>query len=360
MSAVHQFVPMLHEADAVGQHTQCLQDLLRAAGFESEIYVERDDPGTAGRTRSADAYRARPDDVLVYQLATASDMVPWLLEQPGRIVVNYHNVTPPALMAAWDNSLARLHVRAAGELAALATRAVLGIAVSEVNRADLHQAGFAATEVVPPLVPLVTDGSARTSGSVAAPAHSGRRQGGRWLVVGRLAPNKAVEDTMAALFVYRRRHDPGATLLVVGRPALAAYADALHAYRVELGLTSAVTFAGRVDEDRLRDAYRSADVLVVTSEHEGFCLPLVEAMSHGLPVVAYGAPGVREVLGDAGVLLDTKDPHRLADAVHGVLTDPDRRAELVAAGSRRLAALHLDTAGERMVDVLRKVASDPA
>ncbi len=353
--SIHQFVPMLHVGDAVGQHTLAIQRILRSRGIESEIYVELDDSETVGSTRPASTYADRPDDVLVYQFATASALADRLLATSGRLVVNYHNVTPPDLFAPWDNGLARHQVRAQQELAALADRAVLGVAVSEVNRADLSAAGFAATEVVPPIVGGLDVAALerRRSGPPAAGRRSAPRvSGARWLAVGRLAPNKAVEDTVAALLGYRARHDAAATLLVIGKPALSPYVDALHRYVADLGLADAVTFAGKVTDAVLADAYDSADVLVVSSEHEGYCLPVVEAMAHGLPVVAYREGALPEVLGDAGVLLDDKDPVVMADAIRAVQVDAVRRTALVEAGWRRLPALGLAGAGDRLVDLL--------
>jgi L-malate glycosyltransferase len=347
VSGIHQFVPMLHVGDAVGRHTVAVRSVLRQRGLASEIYVELDDPETTGETRPAAAYAAEASagDLLVYQFATASDLADLLAERPERLVVNYHNVTPPELFAPWDNGLARHQVRARSELARLARRACLGVAVSEVNRADLVADGFAATAVVPPVVELA---SADGPGARRSPPGTGAR----WLSVGRLAPNKAVEDAVAALFAYRCRIDPRAELVVVGKPALPVYSTALRRYAAELGLADAVHFRGRVGDRSLAEAYAEADVLVVTSEHEGFCLPVVEAMAHGLPVVAYRQGALAEVLGGAGVLLEEKDPLTVAEAVHRVLSDAGRRAELVAAGHERLAALRLDEAGPRLADLL--------
>ena len=352
--AVHQFVPMLHVGDAVGRHTLAVRDLLRARGVPSEVYVELDDPETVEQTRPASSYgrSARPTDVLVYQFATASDLVDRLMDRPERLVVNYHNITPPDLFAPWDNGLARHQTRALQELAELAGRATLGVAVSEVNRADLVRVGFDATEVVPPVVdlPAVDEPGARrrVSDGVDAP----RLQGARWLAVGRVAPNKAIQDAVAALLAYRARYDPTAELLVVGKAAVPAYVDAVHRYVADLGLVGAVRFAGKVSDDELAEAYRNADVLLVTSEHEGYCLPVVEAMARALPVVAYREGALPEVLGNAGVLLGSKDPVVIADAVHRVQADEPWRTALVNAGLARVPDLGLDTAGDRLVDVL--------
>jgi glycosyltransferase involved in cell wall biosynthesis len=350
---------MLHRGDAVGQHTLAVADQLRSAGVDSAIYVELEDPDTVHLTRLATDYpaTARPDDVLVYQFATASALADGLAGRPETLVVNYHNVTPPELLASWDNALARHQVEAQRELGRLAGRAVLGVAVSEFNRADLVAAGFVRTEVIPPVVGL--SAVARPVTELVAGDDRPRRLGARWLSVGRLAPNKALEDTLDALAAYRRRHDAEATLLVLGRPVLAPYTAALHRWAADLGLADAVHFAGAVSEDRLADAYRDADVLVVSSEHEGFCLPVVEAMAFDLPAVAYRQGAVPDVLGDAGVVVDDKDPVTVADAVARLQTDGRWRAERVAAGRRRLDALDLGTAGPRLVELLLAVAGAP-
>ncbi len=344
MSGVHQFVPMLHVGDAVGRHTAAVQSLLAVRGIRSEVYVELVDPETADRTRLAGDYEreAEPGDIVVYQFATASDLAEVLATRSETLIVNYHNVTPPDLFAPWDNTLARHQVRAMAELDLLSTRAALGVAVSEWNRQDLVAARYAATAVVPPVV------------TVPRPSRTSREPwagGGRWLSVGRLAPNKAVEDVLAALVVARTDDDPCAQLTVVGRPALAAYARALAAYAAELGIADAVTFSGHVDEAGLEAAYGAADVVVVASEHEGFCLPAVEAMARGVPVVAYREGALPEVLGDAGVLVDDKSPATIAAAVRALRDDPARREALVAAGRARVGALGLDRAGSDLVDL---------
>lgn len=351
MSGIHQFVPMLHVGDAVGQHTTAVQAALRARGVASEVYVELEDPETSARTRPARAYpgEAAPGDVLVYQFATASGLADWLCTRTEPLVVSYHNVTPPELFAPWDDGLARHQVRTMVQLASLAGRAALGVAVSRYNREDLVAQGYTATAVVPPAVDLPVGRAAGHGPDTGRPA---RRHGARWLAVGRLAPNKAVEDTIAALLAYRLRHDPDAELLVVGGTVVPAYTAALRSYAAELGLAGAVRFAGKVDDGTLAAAYESSDVLVVASEHEGYCLPVVEAMARDLPVVACRRGALPEVLGDAGVLLDDKDPVVMADAAHGLQVDGERRASLVAAGRRRLPELGLAGAGDRLADLL--------
>ena len=290
---------------------------------------------------------AERGDVVVYQFATASAMAPWLASRSETLVVNYHNITPPELMAPWDNHLALGQLRAQGDLRLLAPRATLAVADSAYNQAHLAAAGFTSTAVIPPSAALETTGTPVTGQRDAPPG-----SGARWLAVGRVSPNKALEGTIAALAVARAHGDPAATLLVVGKPATDSYVDALHRYVAELGLGDAVTFAGHARDQTVASAYAAADVLVVTSEHEGFCVPVVEALRAGLPVVAFDRGAVPEVLGGAGALVSDKDPYALAMAIADVLADAPRRAGLRDAGRRRLAELDLESAADRFVGLL--------
>ncbi len=372
MSGVHHFVPVLHRGDAVGRHTMRLRDATRARGLDSEIYVDTVDPQTADEVLPVLSYpdAAEKGDVVVYQFATASAMAPWLARRPETLVVNYHNITPPELMAPWDNHLALGQLRAQGDLALLAPRAALAVADSAYNEAHLVEVGFAATAVIAPSAALdAPPGAAGTppppppaAASDAVGAAAGRvdpepHAGGRWLAVGRVSPNKALEATIAALAVARGHGDHGATLRIVGKPATASYDAALRRYVAELGLADAVHFSGHASDASVSAAYADADVLVVTSEHEGFGVPVVEAMAAGLPVVAFDQGAIPEVLGDAGVLVADKDPYALAGSIDALLADFQRRRALSAAGRRRVRDLGLVTAADRFVDLLVPLAS---
>jgi glycosyltransferase involved in cell wall biosynthesis len=354
VSGVHHFVPVLHRGDAVGRHTLRLRDATRRRGLESNIFVDVVQDETADETLPAISYadQAHRGDVVVYQFATASLMAPWLAGRTETLVVNYHNITPPELMAPWDHHLALGQERAREDLAVLAPRTMLAIADSAYNETHLAEAGFAATAVVPPSAAVGDDVTPAPRRDAVAPPRPDTRAGAVWLAVGRVAPNKALEHTIAALAVARQRNDAAASLRIVGKPATDAYERALRRYVADLGLEDAVTFAGYATDAAVAAAYTTADVLVVTSEHEGFGVPVVEAMAAGLPVVAYDQGAVPEVLGDAGVLVSSHDPYALADAIGVLLADPTRRTSLAEAGRRRFAELDLPNAADRFVDLL--------
>ena len=357
MSGVHHFVPVLHLGDAVGRHTLRLRDATRRRGLESNIFVDVVQDETAEETFPAISYadRPHPGDVVVYQFATASLMAPWLAGRTETLVVNYHNITPAALMAPWDHHLALGQERASQDLAVLVPRTTLAIADSAYNETHLAEAGFVTTAVVPPSAAVGDDFTSTGSPESVRPGTPHERAGAVWLAVGRVAPNKALEHAIAALAVARESGDPGATLRIVGKPATDAYERALRRYVADLGLEHAVTFTGYATDAAVAAAYTAADVLVVTSEHEGFGVPVVEAMAAGLPVVAYDQGAIPEVLGGAGALVASHDPYALADAIGTLLADPARRSDLAAAGRRRLTELDLPNAADRFVDLLLAV-----
>jgi L-malate glycosyltransferase len=357
MSGIHQFVPMLHRADAVGRHTLRLREAITERGISSRIYVDRPHPETESWTRPYGEYpgEAEPGDVLVYQFATASSLAPWLARRPEALVVNYHNVTPPHFYAPWDNALARHQLLAEQQLRQLAPRAALGLAVSAFNEGELSAAGYARTAVVPPAAIVPTGPGRARAGAGGAPPGAGARPrgtGARWISVGRLAPNKGIELAVMALLVTRADRDAGASLQVVGRSAVSSYTSALERYVDDLGLHGIVRFTGGLSDADLVTAMTAADVLVMTSRHEGFGVPVLEAMSLGLPVVASDAGALPETVGDAGVVVDATDPWAVAGAAARVVADETLRASLQAAGARRLAELDLPSAADRAVELL--------
>jgi glycosyltransferase involved in cell wall biosynthesis len=160
---------------------------------------------------------------------------------------------------------------------------------------------------------------------------------------------------MKAFAVYRRVYDPGARLRIVGGSASHAYSTALEAFRSALQLEDAIDFTGNVSDSVKAAELEAADVYVSTSDHEGFGVTLLEAMHHGLPVVAYGSSAVPETMGDGGLCLPSKSPVTVAAAVHRVLTDAALRESLVAAGHRRVAHFDIEAGRKKLRAIIESV-----
>jgi len=356
VTAVHQFLSALLPRDATGAHALAVRAACRAAGWRSEIYVEAAHDELLHEATYFGRYpgRSAPGDVLVYHLSTASPIAALLAGRDETLVLDYHNVTPGCFYVDWEPETARRADLGRRQAAALAPRAALGIADSRFNADELVALGCLSTEVIPALSGISPEHwrAPRPAGGGATGGTGGRGSGAAWLFVGRLSPNKAQHRVVEALWWYRRLFDPDAHLDLVGAPVTPSYVAALVAFVAELGLEDAVRFHEGLSTDQLCRRYLEADVFVCLSEHEGFCVPLVEAMASGLPIVAYRATAVPETLGDAGLLVDTKRPATVAAAVARVLGDEMLQVRLRRAGQDRLDYLDPDAARSRFVEVL--------
>jgi L-malate glycosyltransferase len=355
MGACHQFVPAL-EPGAVGQHTLELQRTLRGAGIDSEVFAHIIDPSMAhlGRafTEYGTSFAGRRDDCLMYQFAIGSIVASFLRSRPERKALNHHNITPPEMLAAWEPAMVPGLRWGNRQLIELAASVDFALADSHFNRNDLWALGYRDIEVVPILLDL--DGFDReVDRDTQQRLERDRAQGGADLLfVGRIVPNKCQHDLIKALVVYRRTFDPQARLRLVGGATSDEYLRVLREYAAALGVADAVDLTGPVSAGALGAYYRSADVFVSASEHEGFCVPLLEAMHHGVPIVAFAAAAVPETLAGAGVLLDSKSPAMFAAAIHQVVSDPGTRRAMVEAGRLRLRDFDLETTRARFLDVL--------
>jgi len=357
VTAVHQFVPALLPRDATGDHTLALRDTFRAAGWESDIYVEAAHDELQHEATYFEKYpgRARPGDILLYQLGTSSPVAEFLLDRSEPLVLDYHNVTPASFYVGWEDHTTAKVTLAHEQVVSLAPRAVLGIADSAFNARELAALGCPATEVVPILVDLESEGGSADPRELARLA-ARHGEATVLLFVGRISPNKGHERLIETLWVYRHLYDPDARLHLVGPAVTPDYAAAVFDLADELGLAGAVHHGEGLSAGQLTAWYEDADIFVCLSRHEGFCIPLLEAMRAGTPIVAFDAGAVGETLGDAGILLPTTRPATVAAAVDRVRRDSDLARNLERWGRRRLDDFSPELTRQRFVEVLGRVA----
>ena len=358
MVAIHQFIPSYAPRDAIGTHSRHAGAILRGMGIDSSTWVAEARGVPRGEVRYfrdyAGAVRGEPT-WLLYQYSTGSSMIDFLKARPEGKLVNYHNVTPPEFFEAWEPLIVPELAEGRRQIGALAHVTDLAIADSTYNAADLAGAGYPRTEVVPILLDLDAmdaEVDVATEDRLRAAKDAG---GTDWLFVGRICPNKAQHEVVKAFAIYRRTYDPRARLHLLGTSSSHSYWTALRDFIDALGLRGAVELHGSVTDAEKAAFFRTADAFVCLSDHEGFCVPVVEAMHHGLPVIAYAAAAVPETLGDGGLLLQTKDPAVVAAAVHRATSDDAVRAALVAAGHARALDFALDRTRRRFEDAIRGV-----
>ncbi|MBM4268380.1 MAG: glycosyltransferase [Deltaproteobacteria bacterium] len=334
---IHQLLVSLEYADAVASHALATQRALRALGHESEIFVERHDPRMEAQCRSFEEIDESEGAATIYHHSFWSGPTrDRLLALRGRRAMIYHNVTPDHFFAGYAADLRDSARRAREALDELRTVIDVPIAVSQFNRAELLERGFADVEVLPMPVDLETLAKTPPDPDLMAALADGCVS---FLFVGRVAPNKRQEDVIRVFAWYNRFLERASRLILVGdAPELRDYAADLRELAREAGVADCVRFAGKVPLPELVAYYRSAHLFLCMSEHEGFGAPLVEAMSFDVPVLARDAAGVAETLGGAGVLLRERDVPRIAEKAHRVLADPTVRESILRGQRERLAA----------------------
>jgi glycosyltransferase involved in cell wall biosynthesis len=351
---VDQVIPSLASRDAIGVHTLNVRRALLDAGFDSEIYYWNSTPDMASAGHPVSALGRRAEGrALLYQASIGSPVFEVLLERGEPKLVNYHNITPAELFAGWEPDVAEETALGRAQLARLAPECELAIAVSRFNEEELRAAGYANTAVVPLLMDVTAGRTEPDRLTAARLAEEKSRGGTDLLYVGKISPHKAPHDLVKMLAVYRRLYDAKARLRLVGSPLGERYEPALLSFVDDLGLEDAVEVTGSLPPAELEAYWRAADVYVSASDHEGFCVPLVEAMGHGVPVVVYGAAAVPETVGGAGLVLPTKEPLRFAAAVARVVSDPELRARFAGAAATRVADLSPARSGARFVELVR-------
>lgn len=344
---VDQWTPDLRRGDAIGDSILLMRDAFRSWGHRSEVYSLTLSEDVAREARPfSDWAPSGPGDVVILHYAIASPLTAALREQAGRRVLIHHNVTPAAFFADWDPELARICQEGREQVASLRDHVDLALGDSEFNRRELEQIGFPRTGVLP--ICLDFD---RYRRQAANPVLLRELRDGmvNLLFVGRIAPNKGHDDLVRVAAYWKRFIGSNVRLVLAGslprretgegRPMPRHYFDGLQSFFYEQAMTPAeVLFLGHVDHDDLLACYRSAHVFLSMSEHEGFGVPLVEAMLMDVPVLAHRAAAVGDTLGDAGLQFEGKPIAEVAELAFLLANDEELRARVLAGQRRRLAA----------------------
>ena len=327
--AVHQVLATLGYGDAIGNEVLGIRRVLRGAGFRSHIYVQTADPRLEDATHDYRELRdeSRADNLLIHHFSLGSRASRVAFALPDRMLLLYHNITPPEYFIDLPTPLIQSCFEGRRELRAYVPRCDLALGDSEFNRTELTEMGFPRTGVLP-VVPDFTHLDGVPDRLLA------RGFDDAWtniLFVGRLMPHKRIDDLVRFFHVYRSTYNPTARLLLVGSHGgfetyLSAVAELIDGLRVP-----DVHIVGHVSNEQLTALYDVADVFLSASEHEGFCVPLVEAFHKRIPVVAFAAAAVPATMDGSGVLYDYKDPRHVAALLHTVVSDPAVEEEIVRA-----------------------------
>jgi L-malate glycosyltransferase len=333
---INQWVPAAHRGDAIGDSARRVRGILREQGHTSDVFALTIDDDLRSDVRPYDDPDAKRGEITIFHFALPSPMTEAFAALDGVRVLQYHNITPASFFAPYAPALFRLAALGRQELGSLVGRVDLALGDSEFNRQELESLGFGPTGVLP--IAVDTD---RIANAPRRPALEKILADGliNILFVGRIVPNKRIEDHIRLAEVYKRYVDSYYRFIFVGRydgvPSYYAQVRALISeFRM---LPDRFWFTGPVPDEDLGAFYRWADAYVSLSEHEGFCVPLVEAMAADVPILAYAAGAVPETLGGAGVLFSPKDLEVAAELLGLLVYDPGLRQQVLDGQRRRLA-----------------------
>lgn len=338
--------------DAIANHILEIDARLRKVGHSTAIYSQHIAPEMKGRVRNDHEFLPhmnKADALLIYHYSIYTPNIRYCLGARCKRLLIYHNITPGEFFRHWDPAQAILCELGRRALASL-TCCDLALGDSEYNRQELLDAGYdpARTGVLPIFL------SQKDRGGVCRREPEGRgapREGKvRWLTVGRVVPNKAIEDIIRTFFVYQRYVNPNSHLNIVGSRYVPSYDAALDQLVSNLGMNNYVTFAGRISDAELISYYNAADLYFIASRHEGFCVPVIESMHFGVPILARKAAATPETLGGSGVLFTSLGYEVVAEMAHLMIKDCELREAILRGQERRLRHF----APERIEETLRQ------
>ena len=346
--------------DAIGHEVLGIQRVLRGAGFESDIFVQTADPRLEDQTRD---YRdliqeSDPSNILIHHFSIGSRASRITYALPDRQILVYHNITPPEFFVDVHEQLVEQCFKGRRELGIYPARVDLALGDSEFNRLELEALGFNPTGVLP-VVPDFTHLDLPPNDFIA---HEFDDDWTNILFVGRVIPNKRIEDVIRYFHAYQRHFNPRSRLLLVGSyGGFDKYLAMLHQLTARLGVTN-VHFAGHVSDAELSAYYDVADLFLCASAHEGFCVPIIESFYKQIPVIAYAASAVPTTMDGAGVLYTTQEPLEVAALMDTVVDDPalyERVVQKQEEALERLRARDFDGTLLRFIDQVLKSPRKP-
>jgi glycosyltransferase involved in cell wall biosynthesis len=344
---VIQMLPTFMFGDAIGNEALEIDRILKDAGYETTIYAENISdsiPKNIVHDIRQGFEEPDRDDVILYHMSIAWAYFPCIQRAQCRKIALYHNVTPASFFKEYHKDFYDGCMSGLNEVKRLKNEFDYCLADSEFNRQDLISYGYSCPIDVLPLIIPFEDYRKKPDSRVIRKYSSPNpcAKGSNVAFVGRIVPNKKFEDIIAAFTLYQRNYDQDAKLFLVGNYGKDdVYYRRLRDYVQELGVKN-VFFTGHISFAEILAYYRIADVFVCMSEHEGFCVPIVESMLFKTPIIAFDAGAVADTLGGGGILLKEKDPLLTAGLIDRVVRDGELREEILKGQRRQLSRFRFE------------------
>lgn len=347
-----QLLTTLSFGDAVSNDTIALRGVIEEMGYDTAIYAENIDPRLPkGLAQHVDHLQGlKKDDILIYHKSTGTDLSFSLERLPCRKFMIYHNITPPEFFAPYNTAAASLTQYGLEGVKHLRGVIEYCMADSEFNKQNLRDFGYTCPIDVRPILIPFEDYEKKPDEAIL---RKFTQDGWTNIVfVGRIAPNKKQENVIRAFYHYKKQNPKSRLIFVGSYQGMENYYERLQTYVQALELPD-VIFTGHIKFAEILAYYRAADVFLCMSEHEGFCVPLVEAMFFEVPVIAYDTSAIAYTLGGSGILLDSNDPLEAAMMIDRLVTDEALRRQVIDGQNQRLADFRYEKVRELFISQLR-------
>jgi L-malate glycosyltransferase len=350
---VHQFLTSYAYGDAIGNEALEIRDFLRKNNIESEIFTLYFHPRYAHQVHNYLEYDrfSDPQNLVIFHFSIGSPVIKKFLRLPDKKIIIYHNITPYHFFLDFHRILAKDCYKGRLELKTLADKVDLALGDSEYNRQELVEAGFKETGVLPLVMnfskfdpqPLPVLQELFADGKI------------NWLYVGRIIPNKKVEDIIKTFSLYQKYFHTDSRLFIIGEyRGFERYFAALQHLGCKLQVKN-IHFSGHIPLAEVVSYFKLSHLYLHLSEHEGFCAPIPESFHLGIPVVAYDAGAVRETMNGGGVLVHEKDFLEIAALCHEILTRSELKAAILAGQEKALEKYQQNRTGKILLDYLRRL-----
>ena len=353
---IHQFSTSLTYGDAISDEMLEIQSILREEGHESEIFVRFFEPRMAKFMRDFREYRklSSPDNIVIFHFSIGSPVSKMIFRIPDKKIMIYHNITPHHFFLDYHRILTRECYKGRLEIKLFADRVNLALGDSEFNRKELEEVGYPTTGVLPLLLNF-----SKFDGEDDPLVHRIFRNGKKTvLFVGRIIPNKKVEDVIKTFAVYQKYFRSDSQLILAGDyRGMERYHGVLLDLVGRLGVKD-VHFTGHIRLSSLAAFFKVSDVYLSMSEHEGFGVPLLEAFYNRLPVVAFDAGAVAETMNGGGVLLHKKEFEKTAAFLGRLDFDMQLRQSIISAQIEALEKYRRETQSRTLMDFIERVRQE--
>lgn len=348
---INQLLPTLSYGDAVSNSAINIMNILRSVGVKSNIYAQNIHPKMSKYAKAANL--CPKNAPIIYHLSTGSDLAYEIPKYSSKKILIYHNITPHEFFVGYSGGLKRLCEAGRQQLEFLSSHIDLAIADSEYNRMELLDLSYKST-VTSPIIINYDDYSKEPSKKVLNSIRNGNDTK-NILFVGRIAPNKKQEDIIKSFYYYNKFINSDSKLYLVGSyEGMERYYDEISNLIVHLRLEQSIVITGHVTFDQILSYYYASDLFLCMSEHEGFCVPIIEAMNFRLPIIAYKSTAIPETLGNGGVLINKKDYKEVAELINIILSDNDLVQSLRENQQKQIKKYSKERATEQFVDVLNQ------